>query len=122
MASTKSGSVGDAPDDPVRPAAEEAGRDAREPAHPEDERYRKDGDREIEARRDDHAAEDVAAELVRAEPVSARGGLQRRRRVRSKRVVGRDPGSEHRADHEQRQQAEGEPRYRVVRDHEASMR
>ena len=63
--------VGDAADDAVDPAAEEAGGDAGEPAHQEDQRDRGDRDAEIEPGRDHDAAEDVAAELVGAEPVRA---------------------------------------------------
>jgi hypothetical protein len=61
--------VGDAPDNRVDPAAEEAGGDAGEPAEQEDERDRGDSDGEVEPRCGDHPAEDIAAELVGAEPV-----------------------------------------------------
>ena len=67
--------VGDAADDAVGPAAEEAGGDAGKPAHQEHQRDRGDRDEEIEPRRDDDAAEHVAAELVGAEPVLRRGAF-----------------------------------------------
>ena len=67
--------VGDAADDAVGPAAEEAGGDAGKPAHQEHQRDRGDGDEEVEPRRHDHPAEDVAAELVGAEPVRGRRRL-----------------------------------------------
>ena len=62
--------VGDAADDAVGPAAEEAGGRRRASAPiTNDQRHRGDRDAEIEPGRDDDAAEDVAAELVGAEPV-----------------------------------------------------
>ena len=65
-------------DHAVRPAAEEAGAGAERAAERERQRDRAERDAEIEARGDDHAAQDVAAELVGAEPVRPRRRLQRR--------------------------------------------
>ena len=73
--------VGDAADQLVHPAAEEAarrGRRSRPTAN--DERDRGAGDAEVEPRRHEDAGEDVAAELVGAEPVLRARRLQRARR------------------------------------------
>ena len=75
-------------DDALGPAAEETGRHAGEPAHQEHQRHRGDGDEEVEPGRHDHPAEDVAAELVGAEPVRGRRRLERRGGVARQRVVG----------------------------------
>ena len=75
--------VGDAADDAVGPAAEEAGGDAGKAAHGEDQRDRGDRDDEIEPGRHDDAAENVAAELVGAEPVRERRRLAAPPRCRS---------------------------------------
>ena len=69
--------VGEAADDAVGPAAEIARGHARQGAQHEGQDHRGEGDREIEPGRHQHAAEDVAAELVGAEPVRRRGRLQR---------------------------------------------
>ena len=61
--------VGDAADDAVGPAAEIAGGDAGEAAHQEHQRHRGDRDEDIEPGRDHDAAEDIAAQLIGAEPV-----------------------------------------------------
>jgi hypothetical protein len=86
--------VGDAADDAVGPAAEEARGDAGEPAQREDQRHRGDGDAEIEPGGDDDPAEDVAAELVGAEPVRQLGGCRAEAGVAGERIVGHDRGAE----------------------------
>ena len=106
-------------DDAVGPAAEEAGRDAGKPAHQEDERHREHRDDEIEPCRRDHAAEHVAAELIGAEPVRARGRLERHRGVAGERIVGNDVRPEQSREHDQHEQAEREARHRVLADHVA---
>jgi hypothetical protein len=68
----------------VDPAAEIAGAMPASPPSMEDERDRGDGDEEIEPRRRDDAAENVAAELVGAEPVRRARRLQRLRRCCSR--------------------------------------
>ena len=90
---------------PKKPAATPAS-----PPIGEHQRDGADGDGEIEPRRHDHAAEDVAAELVGAEPVPARGRLERCRRVAGQRIVRHDVGTEQRAERDQDEQAEGEVR------------
>ena len=69
--------VGDAADDAVGPAAEEAGRDAGQPAEHEQQRDREHRNGEVEPRRHHDAAQDVAPELIGAEPMRRRGRLQR---------------------------------------------
>ena len=54
-------------------------------------------DAEIEPRRGDDAAEDIAAQLIGAEPVRRGRRLQRRRGVARQRIVGRDQRAEDRA-------------------------
>ena len=61
--------VGDAADDAVGPAAEIAGGDAGEAAHQEHQHHGRHRDEAVEPRRHDDAAENIAAELVGAEPM-----------------------------------------------------
>ena len=68
--------VDDPADDPVGPAAEIAGRDAAQRADGEGQGHRGEGDAEVEPGGHDDAAEDVAAELVGAEPMRRGGALQ----------------------------------------------
>jgi hypothetical protein len=107
--------VGEAADDAVGPAAEIARGHARQCAQHEGQDDRGEGDREIEPGRHQHAAEDVAAELVRAEPVRGRRRLQRHRGVALQRAVGRQRRAQDRRQQEHREQAEGQPRHRVLR-------
>ena len=67
--------VGDAADDAVGPAAEEAGGDAGQSAHQEHQGDRGDRDEEVEPGGDDDPAEHVTAELVGAEPVPRTRGF-----------------------------------------------
>ena len=90
--------VGEAPDDAVGPAAEKTGGDAGQPAHHEHQHDRCNRDAEIEPRRDDDAAENIAAELIGAEPVLRRWRLQRQHRVARQRIVGHDRRTEQRGD------------------------
>ena len=113
--------VGDAADNAVGPAAEEACRDAGQPAHQEHQRDRGDRDEKIEPRGDDDAAENVAAELIGAEPVGRRWRLERHRRVAGQRIVRHDVGSEGRGEHDQREQAEREARDLVFADDVAAV-
>ena len=67
--------IGDAADDAVGPAAEKAGRDAGESTHDKYQQHGKQGDGEIEPCGYDDAAEDIAAELIGAEPMMRRWRL-----------------------------------------------
>ena len=108
MASTKSGKAMivsvTRPTMPIRPAAEEPGAGAGERCRPtNDERHRRERDGEVEPRGHDDPAQDVAPELVGAEPVRARRRLQRLRGVARERVVGHDAaGPSAASDHEER--------------------
>jgi len=64
--------VGQAADDAVGPAAEEAGEGSGQSAEDAGDADRGDGDAEVEAGGDDDAREDVAAQRVGAEPVGQR--------------------------------------------------
>ncbi len=102
-------------DDAVGPAAEIAGGDAGEAAHGEDQRHRRERDDEIEPGRHHHAAEDVAAELIGAEPVRKRRRLERRRGVARQRIVRHDIRPDQRAQRDQHEQREGKPGDRIFR-------
>ena len=99
--------IGDAPDDAVRPAAKIAGRDAGDAAEREDERDGGDGNGHVEARGDEHAAEDVAAELVGAEEMPQARLLQRGHRVAGEGIVRGDPGAEDGDQHQRDEEREG---------------
>ena len=85
---------------PKNPAA-----GAGERADREGQRHRGERDGEVEARGDDDPAQDVAAELVGAEPVRARRRLQRLRGVARERIVGRDRRAEQRRTSDEEQEA-----------------
>ena len=96
---------------PKKPAAMPA-----KAAHGEDQRHREQGDDEVEPGRHHDAAEDIAAELVGAEPVRAGRRLQGRRGVARQRIVRHDVGADQRAERDQQEQREGEAGDRVLRD------
>jgi hypothetical protein len=98
--------VGQPTDDPVRPAAVEAGGDAGEPAAGKDQRDRTDRNRHVETRGDDDAGEDIATQLIGAEPVTHRRRLQRSRGIARQRIVRNDRRTDDRGDHQNDEQAE----------------
>ncbi|KTW19220.1 hypothetical protein NS341_13500, partial [Staphylococcus xylosus] len=114
-------SVGDAADDAVGPAAEKAGRDSRKPAHEEHQRDRGDRDERIEPGSHHDTAEDVAAELVGAEPMRRRRRPQRRRCVAGERIIRHDPRTEDRGEQDQHQQSEGKAGDLVLGEHIAGV-
>ena len=100
----------------VQPPKKPAATPARPPID-EHQRDREDRDDEIEPRRHDDAAEDVAAELIGAEPVRGRRRLQRGRGVARQRIVRRRcSGPKIAQSDDQHEQAEGEAGDRVVAD------
>ena len=78
-------------------------------------------DEGIEPGRDDDAAEDVAAQLIGAEPVRRRRRLQRRGGVAGQRIVGHDVGAEDRGEQDDDQQAEGKGGDAVLAEHIAGV-
>ena len=110
-----------APDDAVGPAAVKTGGDAGQPAHQEHQRDRGDGDAEIEPRRDHDPAENIAAELVGAEPVLRGRRLERRDGVARERIVGNQRRTEQRREHDQQKQRERESGDRVLAQHVADV-
>jgi hypothetical protein len=106
--------VGDAADNAIGPAAEKTGGDTGKPAHQKDERDRRNGDEEIKPRRHHDAAEDVAAELVGAEPVHQRRTLERGHGIAGERIVGDEIGTDQRGQHDQQEQPEGKAGDRVL--------
>ena len=113
--------VGEPPDDTVGPAAEEAGGDAGEPAHQEHQHDRGDRDNEVEPGRDHDTAENVAAELIGAEPMLRGRRLERRHRVARERIVGNERGPEQGREHDQQEQRERKAGDRIFAQHVADM-
>ena len=109
--------VGDAADDAIGPATEESGGDAGQSTHQEYQCDRRDGDEEIEPRRDDDAAEYVTAELVGAEPMMRARRLERLGGVAGERIVRHDRGAENSGEHNQYEQRKRKPGDRIFRDH-----
>ena len=95
--------IGDAADDAVGPAAEITGGNAGKPAHQEYQRHRRHRDEGIEPGCHDDAAENIAAELIGAEPVRRRRRFQGRRSIRRQRIVGNDVRPEQRREYDEDQ-------------------
>jgi hypothetical protein len=72
---------------------------------------------EIEPGGHHYAAQDIAAELVGAEPVGKRRRFERHRRLARQRIVRRDIGSDQRAQRDQHEQREGKSGDRILRHH-----
>src|SRR4029077_20056739 len=83
-------------DDAIDPAAEKTRHYARNPAKQKYQRHRKNRDGEVEAGRYDHAAHNVTAQLIGAEPVRRRWRLISGISIACKRIVGRDQRPENR--------------------------
>ncbi len=62
--------------------------------------YHAASDQHGNARAIDDARENIAAKFVRAEPVRVRRGIESRRKIDGRGILGRDPGCEQREDYE----------------------
>ena len=101
-------------DDAVEPAAVVTGRQSEHAADSESERNRHAGDAEIEPGRNNETAQDVAPELVGAEPVDGRRALQCVCGIARQRIIGRDPRTERRHCQKQKEHAERHGRHWVL--------
>ena len=113
--------VGEPPDDAVGPAAVKTGGDAGQTAHHEHQRDRGNRDAEVEPRCDHDPAEDVAPELVGAEPMLRGRRLERGHGIARERIVGNQRRPEQRREHDQQKQRERKPGDRVLAQHIADV-
>src|SRR6266851_4254 len=109
------------PDEAVGPAAEIAGGSAGERADGKSKDDRCAGDSEIEPGRYDDARENVAAELIGAEPVAGGRRLQRARGGARQRIVGRQRRAEDGEKQQEQEKGEGDGGNRVLAEHVAGV-
>ena len=113
--------VDEAADAAIEPATGIAADRADHGADGKGDSHCRDGDGEIEPRRDDETTEHVAAELIGAGNVCRARRHQRLRHVRDDRIIRHDPGPENRDQRKQEDAGSGDGGERVAAQNPAGM-